>query len=306
MELIDSAVYTAKALQALEQMSLYLGETERHETYQQLAEQAVRAVNAVYWSEQNSLYTDAVAPVSDILPKVDYMVSLAEKQGITGYREYVDGLLADAGESQQDRGWLLNKNWVIVTPMEAGIADQDKAERALETMRSRDFIGNYGTYLAAIYQQGTMTISTGAHAVAEAAYGHPDHALDLLRRMGKSFSRVLPGSFSEMSPDYGCVVQAWTIYALAVPVVRYFFGIQPEAQHRRVTLAPDMPQAWKHKSCSLEHVAVGDAQFDFYFETREGKRYVSISNTSGWTVVLDWKGKRRESSEIRIEWQLEQ
>ncbi|MDM5281620.1 glycogen debranching protein [Paenibacillus silvae] len=306
MELIDSAVYTAKALQALEQMSLYLGETERNETYQQLAEQAVRAVNAVYWSEQNSLYTDAVAPVSDILPKVDYMVSLAEKQGITGYREYVDGLLADAGESQQDRGWLLNKNWVIVTPMEAGIADQDKAERALETMRSRDFIGNYGTYLAAIYQQGTMTISTGAHAVAEAAYGHPDHALDLLRRMGKSFSRVLPGSFSEMSPDYGCVVQAWTIYALAVPVVRYFFGIQPEAQHRRVTLAPDMPQAWKHKSCSLEHVAVGDAQFDFYFETREGKRYVSISNTSGWTVVLDWKGKRRESSEIRIEWQLEQ
>nr|WP_145406002.1 glycogen debranching protein [Paenibacillus xylanexedens] len=306
MELIDSAVYTAKALQALEQMSLYLGETERHETYQQLAEQAVRAVNAVYWSEQNSLYTDAVAPVSDILPKVDYMVSLAEKQGITGYREYVDGLLADAGESQQDRGWLLNKNWVIVTPMEAGIADQDKAERALETMRSRDFIGNYGTYLAAIYQQGTMTISTGAHAVAEAAYGHPDHALDLLRRMGKSFSRVLPGSFSEMSPDYGCVVQAWTIYALAVPVVRYFFGIQPEAQHRRVTLAPDMPQAWKHKSCSLEHVAVGDAQFDIYFEPREGKRYVSISNTSGWTVVLDWKGKRRESSEIRIEWQLEQ
>ncbi|GGH67434.1 hypothetical protein GCM10008014_48880 [Paenibacillus silvae] len=306
MELIDSAVYTAKALQALEQMSLYLGETERHETYQQLAEQAVRAVNAVYWSEQNSLYTDAVAPVSDILPKVDYMVSLAEKQGITGYREYVDGLLADAGESQQDRGWLLNKNWVIVTPMEAGIADQEKAERALETMRSRDFIGDYGTYLAAIYQQGTMTISTGAHAVAEAAYGHPDHALDLLRRMGKSFSRVLPGSFSEMSPDYGCVVQAWTIYTLAVPVVRYFFGIQPEAQHRRVTLAPDMPQAWKHKSCSLEHVAVGDAQFDIYFETRESKRYVSISNTSGWTVVLDWKGKRRESSEIRIEWQLEQ
>ncbi|SEB27840.1 glycogen debranching protein [Paenibacillus sp. 276b] len=306
MELIDSAVYTAKALQALEHMSLYLGETKRHQTYQKLAERAVRAVNDVYWSEKDSLYADAVAPVSDIVPKVDYMVSLAEKQGITDYREYVEGLLADAGEDQKDRGWLLNKNWVIVTPMEAGIADQDKAQRALEAMRNRDFIGEYGTYLAAIYQQGTMTISTGAHAVAEAAYGHPDHALDLLRRMGKSFSRVVPGSFSEMSPDYGCVVQAWTIYALAVPVVRHFFGVQPEAQHRRVTLSPNMPQAWDTKTCSLEHLMVGDAEFDIHFESREGKRYASISNASGWTVVLDWKGERRESNEKRIEWQLEQ
>ncbi|MFC9712100.1 glycogen debranching protein [Paenibacillus sp. NPDC056933] len=304
MELIDSAVYTAKALQALEQMSLYLGETERHQTYHKLAEQAVQAVNDVYWSEKDSLYADAVAPVSDIVPKVDYMVSLAEKQGITDYREYVEGLLADAGENQSDRGWLLNKNWVIVTPMEAGIADQDKAQRALEAMRNRDFIGEYGTYLAAMYQQGTMTISTGAHAVAEAAYGHPDHALDLLRRMGKSFSRVLPGSFSEMSPDYGCVVQAWTIYALAVPVVRHFFGVQPEAHKRRVTISPVLPQAWADKKCSLEHLMVGDAAFDIHFESREGIRYASISNESGWTIVLDWKGERRESSESRIEWQL--
>ncbi|MEC0236189.1 glycogen debranching protein [Paenibacillus kribbensis] len=305
MELIDSAVYTAKALQALAWMSSYLGEQNSGEHYQELSERAVQAINQVFWSDKDGLYADAVAPAGDIAPKVTYMASLAEKQGIQGYREYVEGLLAEAGEDQGDRGWLLNKNWVIVTPMEAGIADPDKAQRALETMRSSDFVGEYGTYLAAIYQQGTMTISTGAHAIAEATYGNPDEALGLLRRMGKSFSRVQPGSFSEMSPDYGCVVQAWTIYALAVPVVRHFFGVRPEAYLQKVSFVPDFPQAWADKTCRLERLRVGDAEFDISFEIREGLRIAEISNPSKWTVVLDWKGHRFESDKERILWKLD-
>lgn len=305
MELIDSAVYTAKALQALAQMSSHLGKGDNSKHYLDLSERAVRAVNRVFWLERSGLYADAVASAEDILPKVDYMVSLAEKQGVQGYREYVEGLLEEARGDQGDRGWLLNKNWVIVTPMEAGIADPEKAQRALETMRGSDFVGEYGTYLAAIYQQGTMTISTGAHAVAEAAYGNPDEALALLRKMGGSFSRVQPGSFSEMSPDYGCVVQAWTIYALAVPIVRHFFGVKPEAHLRRVELVPALPRAWNDKVCRLDRLRIGDSEFSICYGGQEGARYAEISNPSGWDVALEWDGKRYVSDNKFIRWDFE-
>ena len=225
------------------------------------------------------------------------MVELAERQGITGYRAYINELLQEAGEDSGDRGWLLNKNWVIVTPMEVGIADPDKAAIALERMRNDTFIGEYGSYLSGMFQQGTMTISTGVHAVAEAVCGNPDEALDLLHRMGKSFSRAMPGSFSEMSPDYGCVVQAWTIYALAVPIVRHFFGVNPEAHERKLTIKPNLPKAWEAGNCSLEGIKVGEASFDIKLESVEGLRKAVITNEAGWLIELEWHGKRISSTD---------
>ncbi|MBW7459736.1 glycogen debranching protein, partial [Paenibacillus sepulcri] len=192
MELIDSAVYTAKALQAMTEMSRWLQDEEGHHRYSLLAKRSAAAINERFWMESEGLFADAVAPKKEIEPKLDYMTALAQEQGITGYREYLTGLLDDVEDEAEDRGWLLNKNWVIVTPMETGIADPAKAQLALDHMRNDTFIGEYGTYLSGIYQQGTMTISTGVHAVAEAASGNPDAALDLLERMFRSFSYVLP------------------------------------------------------------------------------------------------------------------
>ncbi|GJM77117.1 hypothetical protein HMSSN036_93330 [Paenibacillus macerans] len=171
MELIDSAVYTAQALRAMAAMSGFFGEHERSAKYGELAERAVEAVNRVFWCEAEGLYADAVAPREMVAAKRKTMVSLAEKHGVAGYGEYMERIFQDTAGQEGDIPWLLNKNWVIVTPMEAGIADPDKAARALETMRSDVFVGEYGTYLSGILQQGTMTISTGVHAVAEAETG---------------------------------------------------------------------------------------------------------------------------------------
>ncbi|MFF2016604.1 glycogen debranching protein [Paenibacillus sp. NPDC058177] len=305
MELIDSAVYTAQALRAMAEMSGYLQDSEAQNKYSELAQRCADAVNKYFWQEEEGLYADAVAPASDVAPKVDYMVSLAEGQGINDYREYVDGLLAASGEDvSADRGWLLNKNWVIVTPMEAGIAEPDKARRALDNMRNDTFIGEYGTYLSGMYQQGTMTISTGVHAVAEVANGNPDAALDLLNRMKRSFSRVMPGSFSEMSPDYGCVVQAWTIYAIAVPFIRHFFGVEPFAANQELKIKPQLPAAWNGKACSLEHLVVADAQFDLTLTQNDGTLKAVIHNEAGWKVTVDWNGETVTSSEKHIELEL--
>lgn len=301
MELVDSAVYTAQALRAMAEMSAYLQDQEAHQRYSELAKRAAEAVNTYFWQEEEGLFADAVAPAADVAPKVDYMVSLAEDQGITDYREYVEGLLAKAGEDTAgDRGWLLNKNWVIVTPMEAGIAEPEKARVALDNMRNDTFIGEYGTYLSGMYKQGTMTISTGVHAVAEAANGNPDAALDLLNRMKCSFSRALPGAFSEMSPDYGCVVQAWTIYAIAVPFVRHFMGINPFTARRELTVKPQLPSAWQGKACSLERLIIGDAEFDVTLTEKDGVLEAAIRNESAWKVTLEWNGHTVTSSEQEI------
>ncbi|MCM3042156.1 glycogen debranching protein [Paenibacillus motobuensis] len=304
MELIDSAVYTAKALQSIAEMSAYLQDAAAESKYSELATRCIDAINRSFWQEDEGLYADAVAPASDVAPKVDYLVSLAEGQGVTGYREYVEGLLAKAihsGTADSDHGWLLNKNWVIVTPMEAGIAEPDKARRALDNMRNDTFIGEYGTYLSGTFQQGTMTISTGVHAVAEAANGNADAALDLLNRMRRSFSRVLPGSFSEMSPDYGCVVQAWTIYALAVPFIRHFFGVEPFAARQELKLRPQLPSAWSGKACSLERLVIADTEFDLSLTEQDGVLTGQIRNDAGWNITVEWNGQTILSTEKLIE-----
>jgi glycogen debranching enzyme len=301
MELIDSAVYTVKAVEALMHMSDALQDQAKHEEYKVLYERIRRVVDDIYWSESDGLYTDAVAAKKDIVPKVDYMVSIAEKHGIEGYREYIEGMLAQETDENKERGWLINKNWVIVTPMEANIADPERARRALANMRNDDFIGEYGTYLAAMYKQGMMTISTGVHAVAEVTYGNGDAALALLERMQKSFSMVLPGSMSEMSPDYGCAVQAWTVYAMAVPIIRHFFGVQPEAYKQYIRLEPVIPTKWEGKQLQLNQILIGDATFDISMKMVEGSLSLEIQNPSAWTFHVVWNGNNIESSEKLIQ-----
>lgn len=303
MELIDSAVYTAKAVQSLVKMSAYLKDNDKNILFRDLEERIVRVINDVYWQEEAGLYADAVASKKQILPKVDHLNSIADKHGITGYREYLEQELARAEDEELERGWILNKNWVIVTPMEVGIADPDKAKRALKEMRTDEFIGEYGTYLSGMFKQGIMTISTGVHAVAEAAYGNPDSSLELLRRMNSSFSRVLPGSFSEMSPDYGCIVQAWTIYALAVPVVNYFFGIEPAAYEKTVIVRPNLPKAWTGRRCTLNNLVIGDAEFDITLDTSDNGRLAEVRNPAGWLVRVEWNGDVTEGREavVRLE-----
>lgn len=304
MELIDSAVYTAKAVQAIASMSRELGDEAKAAEYSRLAERIIRAVNDMYWNEREGLYADAVAPKKDIVPKVDFMVSMAEKRGAADYQAYLERTLAEVDDENEDRGWIINKNWVISTPMEAGIADRDKGERAIANMRNEDFIGEYGSYLSGSFRQHTMTISTGVHAVAEAKYGNAEASLDLLKRMNRTFSKVLPGSMSEMSPDYGCVVQAWTVYALVVPIVSHFIGLQPEAYNNQLVIQPNLPSSWEGKWVRLRNALVGSSSVDVSVKSDNGQLFAEIRNESGLEITVSWNGKTVTSSESNISVQL--
>jgi hypothetical protein len=187
--------------------------------------------------------------------------------------------------------------------MEMGIADSVRAIKALET--ASGFVNPFGVFVTGIdrdasagtdegsfkgskvfsYTGAVMTLPTGVLAVAENNYGRPDKALEYLQRLSRSFSYALPGSIYEVSPDYGMITQAWTIYSYAIPIIQQFFGIQPKASLREVIVRPEMPSSWD--TASLENVIVADNEVSVYYELKEGFCRIRVEQTNPeWTLRL--------------------
>ncbi|MAU26437.1 MAG: glycogen debranching protein, partial [Muricauda sp.] len=123
-------------------------------------------------------------------------------------------------------------------------------------------------------------------AIAENNYGRPDEALDYLKRMTHTFSYALPGSMYEVSPDYGMMVQAWNIYAFAIPIVQQFFGVQPMAHKKTIIIRPQMPSSWQN--ASLENIQVADNEVSiFYKHGSEGLQIEVLQSNTDWTIQLE-------------------
>jgi hypothetical protein len=130
-----------------------------------------------------------------------------------------------------------------------------------------------------------MTIATGVQAVAEARYGRIDEAMWYVGRIVETFGRTLPGSISEMMPDYGCFAISWTSYGIVVPLIQHVFGIQPDAVHKTVVLRPHAPSGWG--DMRLEDLPVGTNTISFSRrKTSQGIAYRIEASEDGWTFVL--------------------
>lgn len=286
MEMIDSAVYTAEAYEFYAHICDLMGDFEEGKEFAELAVKTKEAINTKLWDEEAGLYCDAYASPLAVNKKKDIILGQLKEARNPEAKDYIKKLMAEREEqSAEECGWLLNRNWIINTPMETGIAPKEKADKALAKLHTSQFIGTYGMYLDSLKQDATMTISTGVMAVAQARYGYGDRALELLEKMFSSFSRNTPGAISEMSPDYGCFVQAWTAYAAIVPVVSYFFGILPHGYEKVIAFAPSMPDKWE--KASLRKVRVLDGELDVTYENNNGKKTFHIKNTSSARLIIN-------------------
>jgi hypothetical protein len=186
-----------------------------------------------------------------------------------------------------NRGWLTNKNWVITTPMETGIAPPARAIPLLDKIR-RENSGEYGPYLSAVERQAMMTIATGVQAVAEGNYGRTDQAMWYVDRIVKTFNRVTPGSISEMMPDYGCFTIAWTSYGIVLPLIEHVFGIRPDAANKTIVFEPHLPAGWE--DIRIDDLPVGDNLVSFSrTRTAAGVTYDIEARDNGWNFVLSVK-----------------
>ena len=180
-----------------------------------------------------------------------------DKQSIAHYEQLKQRFAAMPDSS---RAWITNRNWVISTPVEVGIAPRDRAIRLLDQVRDKN-VGEYGPYLSAVEKQAMMTISTGVQAVSEARYGRIDQALWYMNKIVETFGRKLPGSISEMMPDYGCFAISWTAYGIVVPLIEQIFGVQADAPKKTVAFEPRLPHGWE--DLSIQDLPVGSNLISF-------------------------------------------
>jgi glycogen debranching enzyme len=291
-ELIDVAVYTQQALVATAKLARILGEPETARRYQRLARQLATRIDDRFWVPEEGSYADFYGTRAQAISAAEGAVKQIGLKGADKLTQrdreligYYEGLKAKfSGMPDSSRGWITNKNWVITTPMEMGIAPRQRALSLLDRIRKED-VGEYGPYLSAVDKQAMMTISTGVQAVSEANYGRTDQALWYVDKIVQTFNRKLPGSISEMMPDYGCFTIAWTSYGIVVPLVQHVFGIQPDAMNKTIVFDPHPPKGWK--DMSIEGLPVGTNLISFSrAETGPGIQYRIEAKQSGWSFVL--------------------
>ena len=294
VELIDVAVYTQQALEAMSQMAAELGEPAALvSAYREKADTLKKRINTLFWDDSEGLYGDFFGSKEQMLNVCKGAMHQLETYRREGFEVSEDKIsyykkLAEKAAREKDhtqRCWFSNKNWVISTPLEVGIAPRERALDQLDKVREYH-CSEFGPYLSAVERLRNMTIATGVQAVAEARYGRIEESVAYMRMIGSTLGRTLPGSINEMMPDYGCPAQAWTIYGIAVPILSELFGINPHASKKVVVLQPNIPEGWDE--LSVDNLAIGTNTL--HYELKQTDKEISIilrDSEPGWTYRID-------------------
>ncbi|MFN8349299.1 MAG: glycogen debranching protein [Spirosomataceae bacterium] len=303
-EMIDVAAYTQKAFADAAVLALEMGDKTASKKYGQIAEQLKQKINRDFWVAESQSYADFIGTKSQTLQLITDAVvradTLNKPWAVAELKATANQVKAMPADTK--KGFVLYHNWVVNTPLETGVADADKALSALET--GHKFVNPFGMFVTGIdrdesagkdesssakgkkvftYTGAVMTLPTGVQAIAENNYGRPDRALDYLKRMTRAFGYALPGSMYEVSPDYGMFAQAWTLYSFGVPLVRQFFGVQPEAAQKQIRIRPQMPTTWNE--AQLENLKIGDNALTMdYHKTAEHLQITLQQNKEDWKI----------------------
>jgi glycogen debranching enzyme len=319
-EMIDVAVYQALAYQAAGNFSEVSGDVELETEFREKAAQLIRRINSDWWVEEEASFADFRSSddefkdlVEGAILRIDTLVKDGTyKAALTS--QLSEYLAPETRKSDAINGYVLHHNWVVNTPMQTGIADEDKAKKALNT--ARKYRTKYGMYVTGLdrrddqessdkwevfsYVGAVMTLPTGVQAIAEANYGNSEESLQYLKMLENSFDYALPGSMYEVSPDFGMITQAWNIYAVSVPIVEHFFGVEPHAYRKEVLIKPSMPLEWNN--AKLEALKVGNTELTYKFERHDEGQKISLNfSDKDWRVNLNEFGQPIERVTINGE-----
>ena len=310
-EMIDVAAYMQQAYASAARLAEAVGDKISAHAYQELADELKMKINNEWWQSDHNSFGDFRATIAEARS----IIAAALVRADTLNKPWAVAELK--ATRSQLRRYPANKsiphvvyhNWVVNTPLETGMADVNKAKHALETLKK--YQNPFGVFVTGIdrteepdsvvlrsrrkifsYTGAVMTLPTGVAAVSAARYGYPDESLQYIKKLENSFSYALPGSMYEVSPDFGMITQAWNIYGVAVPIVNYFFGVQPQAFDKTVVISPSMPSSWTE--ASIQNVVVGDNHLGISISTKNDHQEIHITQTApGWTIQLDTHKAKR-------------
>jgi glycogen debranching enzyme len=306
-EMIDVATYTQKAFDDAAKMARFLNKNGLAEDYQQKANLIKVKINEQFWVEKDHSYADFIATKPQALQLIQDAIVRADTLGnqwaVNELKKVEAQTIADT--VSKSKGFVMHHNWVVNTPLETGIADMEKAIKALNT--AKRFTNGFGMYVTGIdknekrdqheysyaasvgsndftYTGTVMTLPTAVQIIAENNYGRSDEAFELLKRVDKTFGYALPGSIYEVSPDYGMMTQAWNVYAYGEPIVKQFFGIKPYAFKKQIVLSPQLPKALI--SGSIEDVLIGNNLISVSFNQLPNDINYTIKKSQSNFIIL--------------------
>jgi len=310
-EMIDVAVYTQQALSSAAEIARSLGDQTAATEYQDLADTLKTKINKEWWQPLANSFGDFRGTVAEAKPILEAALvrsdTLKKPWAVAELKETQKQLKKYSSSERVPH--VIYHNWVVNTPMETGIADEDKALAALQ--KAKMYENPFGVFVTGIdrteepdsvvlksrkkifsYTGAVMTLPTGVLAVAAANYGKPEDALRYIEKLNRSFSYALPGSMSEVSPDFGMMTQAWNIYGVAVPIIQHFFGIRPKAYEKTIFISPHLPTSWKE--ASLDNIKVGENLVSIAINQKEEYNEYRITQTlADWTLMIDNKNAKR-------------
>ena len=301
-EMIDVVAYQEQAYRAAANFANASGEQEQANSFVKKARVLKEKINSEWWAPDFSSYADFRATKEQAVELIEAAIiradTLKKPWAVDELKNTLDKVKKTSSDGTQ--AYVVHHNWVVNTPLETGSADAEKAELALEV--AKEYQNRFGMFVTGIdrdeeqeaatkwkafsYVGAVMTLPTGVQAIGAARYGNIDLSYDYLFRLLNSFGYALPGSLYEVSPDFGMITQAWNSYAVAVPIVQYYFGVTPLAHQKKVALAPQLPEEWP--SGKLENIRIGNNLLTLNCTSNQEQKTVwGITQTqSDWTVEL--------------------
>jgi hypothetical protein len=85
--------------------------------------------------------------------------------------------------------------------------------------------------------------------------------------------------------------QAWNLYSYATPIIKQFFGVQPQAGSKLIVIQPQMPSTWNN--AKIENVQIGDNSLSMSYQKVSSVLKVDFNQTkSSWRIKVQYpKGK---------------
>lgn len=270
-EKLDVTAYTWQALHALARMAASAEDAATATWAKDRAAAMETGFEAAWWMAGTHRFADSLCNVDDAVS-----LEVREAEGWTN-------VCTGAAEQLQQR------HWINAAPMEVGLASPATAAAALAELESNS--GPCGLYHTGFQggpaEEGELkcwTLPNSVMAVAEAGYGRlrDSQALFYIRGIADLLYLETPGALPEIaaSPSYDAFVdfreramfmQAWSAYGVQWPIVRYFFGVDPDVPAGRLAVVPDLPESWP--AIAVKNLRVGDGALEITASREQGGVY---------------------------------